>query len=55
MSQFKYTSSINALSEHNSPRVFPSSEYPLYLPSVLLIAHVIICSAFCSYLTLLSL
>ena len=54
MFQFKHTSSINTLAEHNSPTVFPSPEHPLYFPSLLLIAHVIIYSAFCFYLTLLS-
>lgn len=51
MSQFKYSSSIDAFSELNNPRVLPSSEHPLYLPSVLLIAHVIIYAAFYYYLT----
>lgn len=54
MFQCKHTSSINALAEHNSPRVFPSPEHPLYIPSHLLFAHVIVCSAFCFYLTLFS-
>jgi len=49
-----HTSCINALAEHNSPRVFPSPEHPLYVSSHLLIAHVIVCSAFCFYLTLFS-